>query len=121
MSRRGWEAGGEDNAAQLPSILVERGAPALSLSAWNLGNLWRRLVLPGKIENWSLTSMQHRLVKTLEMRHFRIPLYPEEPGLAPPGRSHSFIDEKNVTNSSQRCGWMYTRHQGQDGKIEILG
>src|SRR5437870_10484845 len=36
----------------------------LSLIAYNLGNLWRRLVLPKKIENWSLTSLQKRLVKT---------------------------------------------------------
>jgi hypothetical protein len=36
----------------------------LSLIAYNLGNLWRRLVLPRKIENWSLTSLQQRLVKT---------------------------------------------------------
>jgi len=35
----------------------------LSLIAYNLGNLWR-LVLPRKIENWSLTSLQQRLVKT---------------------------------------------------------
>ena len=28
------------------------------------GNLWRRLVLPKRIENWSLTSLQQRLVKT---------------------------------------------------------
>jgi hypothetical protein len=41
----------------------ERGA-ALGLIANNLGNLWRRLVLPRKIENWSLTSLQQRLVKT---------------------------------------------------------
>jgi hypothetical protein len=26
--------------------------------------LWRRLVLPKKIDNWSLTSLQQRLVKT---------------------------------------------------------
>src|ERR1017187_9976432 len=60
--------------------LLRRGVPAarplvprfrsnevrlwLSLIAYNLGNLWRRLVLPKKIENWSLTSMQQRLVKT---------------------------------------------------------
>jgi Transposase DDE domain group 1 len=37
---------------------------ALSLLAYNLGNLWRRLALPKKIENWSLTSLQQRLVKT---------------------------------------------------------
>jgi len=36
----------------------------LSLIAYNLGNLWRRLVLPGRIGNWSLTSLQQRLVKT---------------------------------------------------------
>jgi hypothetical protein len=37
---------------------------ALSLLAYNLGNLWRRLALPTGIENWSLTSLQQRLVKT---------------------------------------------------------
>jgi hypothetical protein len=36
----------------------------LSLIAYNLGNLWRRLVLPQRIGNWSLTSLQQRLVKT---------------------------------------------------------
>jgi hypothetical protein len=29
-----------------------------------LGNLWRLLVLPKKIENWSLTGLQQRYVKT---------------------------------------------------------
>src|ERR1039457_6475291 len=37
---------------------------ALSLLAYNLGNLWRRPALPKRIENWSLTSLQQRLVKT---------------------------------------------------------
>ena len=36
----------------------------LSLIAYNLGNLWRRLALPGRIGNWPLTSLQQRLVKT---------------------------------------------------------
>jgi Transposase DDE domain group 1 len=36
----------------------------LSLLAYNLGNLWRRLVLPKGIDAWSLTSLQQRLVKT---------------------------------------------------------
>ena len=31
--------------------------------AYNLGNLWRRLV-PKRIDAWSLTSLQQRLVKT---------------------------------------------------------
>jgi hypothetical protein len=36
----------------------------LSVIAYSLGNLWRRLVLPKRIDNWSLTSLQQRLVKT---------------------------------------------------------
>jgi hypothetical protein len=32
--------------------------------AYNLGNLWRRLVLPKRIDNWSLTSLQQRPVKS---------------------------------------------------------
>ena len=32
--------------------------------AYNLGNMWRRLVLPSGIKNWSLTSLQQQLVKT---------------------------------------------------------
>jgi hypothetical protein len=36
----------------------------LSVIAYNLGNLWRRLVLPQRIDHWSLTSVQQRLVKT---------------------------------------------------------
>jgi hypothetical protein len=36
---------------------------ALRLLAYNLGN-FGRLVLPTRIENWSLTSLEQRLVKT---------------------------------------------------------
>jgi hypothetical protein len=32
--------------------------------AYNLGNPWRRLVLPQRISNWSLTSSPQRLMKT---------------------------------------------------------
>jgi hypothetical protein len=32
--------------------------------AHNLGNLWRRPVLPKRIDHWSLTSLPQRLVKT---------------------------------------------------------
>jgi len=51
----------------------------LSILAYNLGNLWRRLTLPGGIENWSPTSMQQRLVKTggrlvKHARYFRLML-----------------------------------------------
>jgi Transposase DDE domain group 1 len=36
----------------------------LSLIAYNLGNLSRRLALPARVATWSLTSLQQRLVKT---------------------------------------------------------
>jgi hypothetical protein len=36
----------------------------LSVIAYNLEKLWRRLTLPRRIGNWSLTSLQQRLVKT---------------------------------------------------------
>jgi hypothetical protein len=36
----------------------------LSVIAYNVGNLWRRLVLPKRIDKWSLTSLQRRLAKT---------------------------------------------------------
>jgi len=36
----------------------------LSVIAYDLGNLWRRLALPLRVGNWSLTSLQQRLVKT---------------------------------------------------------
>jgi hypothetical protein len=35
----------------------------LGVIAYNLGNLLRRLVLPGAIQSWSLTSLQQRLFK----------------------------------------------------------
>jgi hypothetical protein len=36
----------------------------LSVIAYNLGNLWRRLALPRRIGKWSLRSLQQRLAKT---------------------------------------------------------
>ncbi len=36
----------------------------LTIIAYNLGNLWRRLVLSHRIGKWSLTILQRRLVKT---------------------------------------------------------
>ena len=45
----------------------------LSVIAYNLGNLWRRLVLPRRIDDWSLTNLQQRLVKTggRQVKHAR--------------------------------------------------
>ena len=38
----------------------------LSVLAYNLGNLWRRLGLPNRIKSWSLTSLQHRLIRLMK-------------------------------------------------------
>jgi len=45
-------------------VVRRGGRHGVSVLAYNLGNLWRRLVLPKRIENWSLTSLQQRLAKT---------------------------------------------------------
>ena len=42
----------------------------LSVLAYNLGNLWRRLVLPPRVKRWSLTSLQQRLMKTGAISEF---------------------------------------------------
>jgi hypothetical protein len=36
----------------------------LEMNGESYRNLWRRLALPKRIEKWSLTSLQQRLVKT---------------------------------------------------------
>jgi DDE family transposase len=36
----------------------------LSVIAYNLGNMWCRLAIPNRIDTWSLTSLQQRLMKT---------------------------------------------------------
>ena len=51
----------------------------LGVIAYNLGNLLRRLVWPATIQDWSLTSLQQRLLKTggrlvRHARHFTLPL-----------------------------------------------
>ena len=45
----------------------------LGVIAYNLGNLLRRLILPVAIQDWSLTSLQQRLLKTggRRIRHAR--------------------------------------------------
>ena len=47
----------------------------LSVPAYNLGNLWRRLGLPRKAKSWSLASLQQRFVKTggRLVKHARAP------------------------------------------------
>jgi hypothetical protein len=61
---KGRQAGGEDEAAELPSFRSNEVRLWLRLVACNLGSLWRRLVPPKRIDNWSLTSLQQRSVKT---------------------------------------------------------
>jgi hypothetical protein len=42
------------------------GTPGFAACPYRLqpGNLWRRLGLPKRIDTWSLTSLQQRLMKT---------------------------------------------------------
>ena len=47
-----------------PRSRTHNSGTALAVIAYNLSNLWRRLVLPKRIDSWSLTSLQQRLVKT---------------------------------------------------------
>ena len=58
------EAGLGDRTQNNHRFRSNQARLALSLLAYNLGNLWRRLGLRRGIENWSLTSLQQRLVKT---------------------------------------------------------
>ncbi len=51
---------GRDDAAELPPILLERGAARAECDPTLSG----RLVLPRRIDGLSLTSLQQRLVKT---------------------------------------------------------
>ena len=60
----GGEARGALDAIVVSSIPGEEVRLQLSVLAYNLGNLWRRLVLPRRIDSWSLTSVRQRLVKT---------------------------------------------------------
>ena len=48
----------------LPSFPSEPSAADAEPAGLQPGELWRRLGLPRGIENWSLTSLQQRLVKT---------------------------------------------------------
>jgi hypothetical protein len=55
---------GKDARTMAAATGMLNGLKPHLVKTFNLGNLWRRLVLPKKIENWSLTSLQQRLVKT---------------------------------------------------------
>ena len=55
----------EDDSPVFPSVPLQRGARLrLMVIAYNLGNPCWRLVLPKKIEKWSLTSLPQQLIKT---------------------------------------------------------
>jgi hypothetical protein len=83
--------------------LVQRGTLWLSLVAYNLGNLWRRLVLPAKIDKWSLTSLQQRLVKTgvVSKKLLKISGFPIIAFGATGGIGHSRTEAEFVRQASQ--------------------
>ena len=60
----GRQASGQDDAAQLPPVSGERGPPVAEHHRLQPGNLWRRLAVPTRIDTWSLTSLQQRLIRT---------------------------------------------------------
>jgi hypothetical protein len=57
------QASGEDDAVVLSSLSVERSATRTKSAGLQLGEFVAS-VLPKRIETWSLTSLQQRLVKT---------------------------------------------------------
>jgi Transposase DDE domain group 1 len=57
-----WIKEGKQQAVKMTRLSCHRFRSnqvglALSMLAYNLGNLWRRLALPKRIENWSLTKV----------------------------------------------------------------
>ncbi len=61
---QGKQAGDALDPALVSSVPGNEARLQLSLVAHDLGSLWRRLVMPKSIDDWSLTSSQRRLVKT---------------------------------------------------------
>jgi hypothetical protein len=61
---QGRQAGGRDDRLSCHRFRANEVRLWLSVIAYNLGNLWRRLAPPAPIGRWSLTSLQQRLVKT---------------------------------------------------------
>jgi hypothetical protein len=54
----------KDDEAELSSFPLQPSAARPEPAGLQLGQLWRRLALPKRIENWSLMSLLQRLVKT---------------------------------------------------------
>jgi len=61
---QGGEAGGEHDSFFLSPFPRQRGAAGTEPTGLQSGQFLRRLALPRRIENWSLTSLQQRIVKT---------------------------------------------------------
>ena len=100
--------------------------PWLGVIAYNLGNLWRRLVLPKGIGTWSLTSLQQRLVKTGgrpgKARPLLLAIAGGEPSHAALVRKHAAADGGFAAAS--RVGSAVRRNQsgrrrGVDGEVSV--
>lgn len=62
---QGRRAGSEDDPIELPPVSIHWGTVVAQRDRLQPGgNLWRRLVLPKRIDKWSPTSLRQRLVKT---------------------------------------------------------
>jgi Transposase DDE domain group 1 len=87
----------------------------LSVLAYNLVNLWRRLVLPKRVESWSLTSLQQRLVKTAAARDARTLLLASA-GREPSDASAVWIDapaDLGAARADRLTGDVGTRPSGR--------
>lgn len=60
---QGRQAGRIGRGSRVTDSGGTRSGCSLSVLAYNLGNLWRRLMLPKRVDSWSLISVQQRLVQ----------------------------------------------------------
>ena len=94
----------------------------LSVLAYNLGNLWRRLVLPPRIKRWSLTSLQHRLVKTggRLVKHAAVLLAPAGGRSSDPAAVRRHAAEDLGTAGARRLtrGLSATKRRRQGTRVE---
>ena len=99
----------------------------LGVIAYNLGNLWRRLVLPKKIEKWSLAMLQQRLVQTggrlLKHARYYWLLLTESPSDAAALGSHAGQDRSVALAhrvSEPTTGWDFSDARGT-GRQSVAG
>jgi len=87
---QGRQARSEDDALVLPPIPLQQGAAVASVMAYNLGNLWRRLVVGEMFVEWFLDSPAERQLRLVGAKTTR--------------------EERMQVVGSKDGGWVYTAH-----------